>query len=50
MGGCAGCSYERFPFCTACTAVLVKDDGDDAGCCDEVEDLQLFYASLSMCR
>ena len=22
------------------------DDGDDAGCCDAVEDLQLFYASL----
>ena len=28
----------------------MKDDGDDAGCHDEVEDLQLFYASLMMYR
>ena len=38
-GWLCGCSHGRFPFCTTCTAVLVMDDGDDAGCCDEVEDL-----------
>ena len=45
-----GCSHRRFPFCTTCTAVLVTDDGDDAECCDAVEDLWLFYASLSVCE
>ena len=30
------CSHVRFLFCTTCTAVLVMDDGDGAGCCDAV--------------
>ena len=49
-GWLCGCSHEILLFCTACAAVLMKDDGGDAGWHDEVEDLQLFYASLMMYR
>ena len=36
------CSHVRFPFCTACTAVLVTDDDDGAGCCDAVRTYNCF--------
>ena len=49
-GGCVGVVMEDSHFVPTYTAVLVTDDGDDAECCDAVEDLQLFYASLQMCE
>ena len=36
------CSHVRFLFCTTCTAVLVMDDGDGAGCCDAVRTYNCF--------
>ena len=42
MGDCVGVVMEDSHFSTTCTAVLVTDDGDGAGCCDAVRTYNCF--------